>query len=224
MLEDQKLFVSDASHELRTPLTSMKTEIEVTLRDKNLNLKDAKNLLSSNLEEVNKMQKLTNYLLELNKFQNGNGKLSFDKVNLKNVVEKAIKETEKLAEAKKMKVIKSLQNTIVNGNEESLVRLVVILLDNAIKYTPQGKEIIVKTVKTTTAGVMEIKDSGIGIKKEDLPHIFERFYRADSSRSKEKVDGYGLGLAIAKNIVDAHKGKIEVTSKLNKGSAFKIII
>jgi len=71
---------------------------------------------------------------------------------------------------------------------------------------------------------MEIKDSGIGIKKEDLPHIFERFYRADSSRSKEKVDGYGLGLAIAKNIVDAHKGKIEVTSKLNKGSAFKIII
>lgn len=224
MLEDQKLFVSDASHELRTPLTSMKTEIEVTLRDKNLNLKDAKNLLSSNLEEVNKMQKLTNYLLELNKFQNGNGKLSFDKVNLKNVVEKAIKETEKLAEAKKMKVIKSLQNTIVNGNEESLVRLVVILLDNAIKYTPQGKEIIVKTVKTTTAGVMEIKDSGIGIKKEDLPHIFERFYRADSSRSKEKIDGYGLGLSIAEGIAKLNNGSIKVESKEGRGSTFTVKI
>lgn len=222
MLDDQKTFVSDASHELRTPLTSIKTEIEVALRSKDLDLRETKNLLSSNLEEVNKMQKLTNYLLELNRFQNG--KLSFDKINLKNVVEKAIKETEKLAKAKKIKVVKRLQNTIVKGNEESLVRLAVILLDNAIKYSPQGKEIIIKTVKISTTGIMEFRDSGIGIKKEDLPHIFERFYRADTSRSKEKTDGYGLGLSIAEGIVKLNKGTIKVESKEGKGSTFTVRI
>lgn len=224
MLEDQKKFVSDASHELRTPLTSIKTEIEVALRSKELDLKETKNLLSSNLEEVNKMQKLTNYLLELNKFQSGSGKLSFSRVNLKDIVEKAIKQIEKPAEAKNIKITKKLQNATVNGNEESLIQLAVILLDNAIKYSSQGKEIIVKTGKGTTTGFMEFKDSGVGIKKEDLPHIFERFYRADTSRSKERVDGYGLGLSIADGIAKLNNGSIKVESKPGHGSTFTVRI
>lgn len=224
MLDDQKKFVSDASHELRTPLTSIKTETEVSLRDKNLNLTGAKDLLKSNLDEINKMQKLVNYLLELNKFQSGTGKLSFKKVDLKSIVEKAIKEVEKLAEAKKIKITKKLQKAVVNGNEESLTQLAVIFLDNAIKYSLPGKEIIVKTAKTRTTGIMEFKDSGIGIKKEDLPHIFERFYRADSSRSKERVDGYGLGLSIADGIAKMNNASIKVESKEGKGSIFTVRI
>jgi signal transduction histidine kinase len=224
MLDDQKKFVSDASHELRTPLTSIKTEIEVALRDNNLNLSDAKELLQSNIDEVNKMQKLTNHLLELNRFQNGNGNLNFSKVNLKTVVEKAIKEVKKLADAKKINITKNLQNSTVNGNEESLIRLAIILLDNAIKYSSQGKEIVVKTGKITTAGFMEFKDSGIGIKKEDLPHIFERFYRADTSRCKGKTDGYGLGLSIADRIAKLNSGLIKVKSKPTKGSVFTVRI
>lgn len=224
MLENQKLFVSDASHELRTPLTSMKTEIEVALRSKDLDLKETKNLLFSNLEEVNKMQKLANYLLELNKYQAGNGKLSFGKVNLKSITEKAIKEVRRPAEAKKIKIINKLQNAYVTGNEESLTQLSVILLDNAIKYSLPGKEIIVKTGKTATAGVMEFKDFGLGIRKEDLPHIFERFYRVDISRSKEKTDGYGLGLSIADGIAKLNNGSIKVESKEGKGSIFIVRI
>lgn len=224
MLENQKLFVSDASHELRTPLTSMKTEIEVALRSKDLDLKETKNLLFSNLEEVNKMQKLANYLLELNKYQSGNGKLSFGKVNLKSIAEKAIKEVQRPVEAKKIKIINKLQNAYVTGNEESLVQLAVILLDNAIKYSLPGKEIIVKTGKTATAGVMEFKDFGLGIRKEDLPHIFERFYRVDISRSKEKTDGYGLGLSIADGIAKLNNGSIKVESKEGKGSIFIVRI
>lgn len=224
MLDEQKRFVSDASHELKTPLTSIKTEIEVALRDRNLNLENAKELLKSNIDEVNKMQKLTNYLLELNRFQSGNGNLSFSRINLKVVLKKAIEKIEKLAEAKNIKITKKLQNTSVSGNEESLVELAVILLDNAVKYSPQGKEIIVRTVKTTTAGIMEFKDSGVGIKKEDLPHIFERFYRADTSRSKEKTDGYGLGLSIADGIAKLNNGSIKVESKEGKGSTFTVRI
>lgn len=223
MLDDQKLFVSDASHELRTPLTSIKTEIEVALRDKNLNLKNTKELLSSNLEEVNKMQKLTNYLLTLNKYQDNSDPLEFKKLNLKNIAEKVSKRFEKQIKEKGINLKLELKSAETYGNETALEELASILLDNAIKYSGKSGKVIIKTEKKTHA-ILEVIDSGIGIKESEIPYIFNRFYRANSSRSKEKVDGYGLGLAIAKNIVDAHKGKVEVTSKLNKGSAFKVII
>ena len=212
MVEKQKEFVSDASHELRTPLTSLKTEIEVALRDKNLSLSQAKKMMLSNLEDVDRMQKLSNYLLKLNRYERADN-IKFEKVDLKSVVQKAAG-TLKF----KSKFDLSLEKSIVYGNEDSLVDLVVILLDNAVKYG-EGRKI---EVITREDGILEVKDSGVGISKEELPHIFDRFYRADASRNKEKIDGYGLGLSIAKSIVDLHGATIQVKSKPGKGTTFKV--
>jgi len=206
-MDDQKDFVSNASHELRTPLTSLKTEIEVALRDKRLSLADAKNIIKSNLEEVNKMQSLSNYLLNLNKYQGGNGNIIFTNVDLKKVALVAIG---------KNNIKTDLKKSFVNGNEKSLVELVKILIDNALKYSGEDSEIEVKV----SDGTLEVKDNGAGISKEDLPHIFDRFFRGDKSRSK---DGYGLGLSIAKQIADVHGAKLAVESRLKKGSTFKLL-
>lgn len=208
MVEEQKEFVGNASHELRTPLTSLKTEIEVFLRDKKSTLVSAKKLLASNLEDVNNMQRLSNYLLKLNKYESGTG-LPMSRVDLKKVVEKA---------TAKMNVKTNLKSTNVSGNEDALVELVTVLVDNAVKYSPKGKTV---EVRTKSGGIIEVEDHGMGISEADLPHIFDRFYRSDKSRG---TDGYGLGLSIAKSIVELHKGKITVNSKAGKGTVFTVTI
>ncbi len=206
-VENQKKFISDSSHELRTPLTSLKTEIEVALRDKKLSLSNAKVQLKSNLEDVNKMQRLANYLLKLNVYEDGQ-KLPMTKVDLKEIALDAVG---------KRKIKTNLKKSIVAGNKDSLTELLTILIDNAIKYG-EGKEV---EVRVKPKGVVEIEDHGIGISDEDLPHIFDRFYRSDKSRG---TDGYGLGLSIAKSIVDLHHGTIKVESKLGQGSKFTVLI
>lgn len=202
MMDEQKEFVSNASHELRTPLTSLKTEIEVALR--NPKTKD-KELLKSNLEEVNNMQKLSNYLLELNRYESGK-EIPMTDVDLMAVALKAVG---------KKKIKMNLKKSIVTGNEDALAELVTILIDNAIKYG-KGKTV---EIRTKPDGTIEIEDHGMGIAESEIPHIFDRFYRSDKSRG---TDGYGLGLSIAKSIVDLHKGKIEVESKVGKGSTFRV--
>jgi signal transduction histidine kinase len=220
MLEEQKDFISNASHELRTPLSSLKSEIEVALRNKKITVKEAKDLLKSNLEEVDKMAGLSDYLLRLDRYQRGKSNFRFSRVNLKKVAEESIKKVQSLAKERKIKIVNKLKNAIVQGNQESLVELATILLDNAIKYSPPGKRVILSTLKEGPSGVLRIQDFGMGIDKKDLPHLFERFYRAEASRSKNKVDGYGLGLSIAKSIVELHGGKVQVESSPQKGSTF----
>lgn len=210
MVDKQKEFVSNASHELRTPLTSLRTEIEVALRDKKLTLKGARSLLSSNLEDVDKIQKLSNYLLKLNRYEKDD-KIPFSKVDLKEVVLKAVGNF-------KYKFNLKLQESIVKGNEDSLTDLVMVLLDNAIKYG-NSKKI---EIRTKESGIFEVADHGAGIAQEDMPYIFDRFYRADASRNKAKSESYGLGLSIAKSIVEMHKGSIEVKSKLGQGTTFRV--
>lgn len=219
MIEEQKEFVSNASHELRTPLTSLMTEIEVALKDKKITLADAKMLLKSNLEEVKKMNDLSNYLLKLNKFENGKNTTQFKKVDLKEIVEKSIEKIYPIAQAKNIKLIQKTESLVIKANEESMNELVTILLDNAIKYSPSGSSIDVLIKKS---GSLIVRDYGVGISPKDLPHIFDRFYRAEASRSKTKSEGYGLGLAIAKSIVDQHGATIRVESRPDKGSAFVI--
>lgn len=206
MMDEQKDFVSNASHELRTPLAALKSQIEVALRSKSMSTKEAKEILKSNLEDVNNMVSLSNYLLKLNKFQLENNKLDFKKVELSKIINKVVKD-------KKIKL--DLDKSIVKVNEDSIYELISILVDNAVKYG-ENKEVIV-TLKNK---VLKIKDNGIGISEADLPHIFDRFYRGDKARSH---DGYGLGLSIAKQIADIHSVKIRVESKLDKGSTFKVI-
>lgn len=222
MMDEQKEFVSNASHELRTPLTSLMTEIEVVLRDKKMNLKTAKDLLSSNLEEVKKMNKLSNYLLKLNKF--GSKDVSqfqseFKEVDLKKIALEAIDNVTPLAAKQKIKIVEKLESVKVRGSEESLSELALILLDNAIKYSKKSGEVEVKTKDSS----LIISDHGVGISQIDLPHIFDRFYRADTSRSKDNIDGYGLGLSIAKSIADLHCAKIKVESREGLGTTFSVI-
>lgn len=205
MVEEQKAFISDASHELRTPLTSLKAEIEVALRAKKLSAREYKDLLKSNLDDVNRMQVLSNYLLKLNRYEQGLD-LTMTSVDLKEVAQVAIGKT---------KVKGDLRKSLVSGNKDALIELVSILLENAKKYSPKSGTIEVKVYNKT----IKVSDRGVGIPDTDLPHIFDRFYRSDKSRG---TAGYGLGLAIAKAIVDAHGGHISVESKVGRGTTFTV--
>ena len=222
MMEEQKRFVSDASHELRTPLTAMKTEIEVALREKKMSSREARLMLLSNLEEVNKMQALSNYLLSLNKYQNNSAATQMEIVDLQKIINKAVDQVMSKAMDKNIRITKDLDKSFMKGNELSLIELIVIFLDNAIKYSHNNSEILVSNRNEGTMKTIAITDNGIGIADKDIKHIFDRFYRADTSRSKFRAEGYGLGLSIAKSIIELHKGKIEVKSQENKGTTFTI--
>jgi len=137
------------------------------------------------------------------------------------IVKKAVEQVKPVANNNKIEIVSKLKKVSVKGNEEALTELSTILIDNAIKYSGKSKTV---EVKTGNGGILEIKDYGIGIPETDLPHVFERFYRGDTSRSKDKIDGYGLGLSIAKSIVDKLGGKIKVVSREGKGSTFTVQI
>ena len=224
MVDGQKRFVADASHELRTPLTSMKAEVEVALKDRRLKTKDLKVILRSNLDEVDKMKYFTDYLLTLSKYEANGKDLPMEKVDLTEAVRQAIERNQAQAKNKDIKLITNLTDQLVKGNPQSLVELFSILINNAIKYSKTSSSISISTRKNKKHAVIEIKDNGVGIAEKDLPHIFDRFYRADSARNKNDIDGFGLGLSIAKSIVDLHKGEIKVKSRPGKSTTFTVIL
>lgn len=222
MVDEQHRFIADASHELRTPLTTLRSEIEVGLRNKKMTLAHAKELLESNLEEVLSLQSLSEHLLELAQSGELNGKVHFSTVSLPHCLDLSVRKLERLAEKKNITISKNIDEINITGIQDRIIELFVILLDNAIKYSPEKSVITVVAKKKKVMAEITISDQGIGIADEDLPHIFDRFYRASKSRSKEKVAGYGLGLSIAKKIVKAHHGEILVKSQINKGTTFTI--
>ena len=225
----QNRFTADASHELRTPLTAMKSEIEVSLRDSKLDLDNAKKLLGSNLEEIEKLESLSNALLKLARYQEI-AKTDLSEASLEEVVVEAYEKVTSLAEKKSIQIVchpeldSGSSHIDIKGDKQSLIELFVILLDNAIKYSPDNSKVFITIEKDNKYALVRIKDRGVGIKASDLPYIFNRFYRADTSRNKEKINGYGLGLSIAKRIVELHKGTISATSRPGKGSEFVVKI
>jgi signal transduction histidine kinase len=221
MVDEQNRFVTDASHELRTPLTSLKSSIEVHLRDKSLSVAQAKNVLESNLEEVNNLQMLSDNLIQLTQYPNGTKKL-FEDIVIIEVITQAVKKTTTLAKNKKMTVTTPKSDAMVKGEKQSLIELFVILLDNAIKYGNEKTAITITIKESDGKVVIAIIDEGMGIEEKDLPHIFDRFYRGDKSRNKRETAGYGLGLSIAKHIVTIHNGTISAKSILGKGTTFSI--
>lgn len=225
MVEKQKQFVSDASHEFKTPLTSLKTSLEVTLRDKDLNLKEARRVLQENLDEVNRLGRLTENLLTLSQYDSdGFRRLNLVKVNFKSVFEEALKRVKPLMISKNIKLKKDIRDLEFKADFDSMVELLVILLDNAIKYSNTQGLIEVKSKKVGNFLSFSVSDHGVGIESKDLPHIFDRFYRADSSRQKNGQGGFGLGLSVAKKIVESHKGEIRVSSKVGRGSTFTVLL
>lgn len=219
--EAQSRFTADASHELRTPVAAMQAEIEVALMDAKLSLPQAKAQLRSNLEELSKLTALTDGLLRLARMENGD--LPVEPVNLESVLQAAVSRVLPQAEQKQMlmNVPDGLTVTVM-GDADSLTELFVILMDNAVKYSPVKSEVVVKVETERRMVMIRVVDRGPGIRATELPHIFERFYRADAARSKQTTPGYGLGLAIARTIAEAHQGKMTVASKPGRGSVFSV--
>ncbi len=223
-MEAQSRFTADASHELRTPLSAMKSEIEVTLRSKNLSTAEAKEVLKSNLEEVNNLEQLTSGLLTLARAPEQNIKLT--KTDLANVFSSVKRQSIKSAKNKQIKLrIEKPVSIFVVAHEPTLVSLILILVDNAIKYSEPTKIIDVGFVSSKDITQIFVKDQGVGIRLADQQKIFQRFYRADASRTKSKqVGGYGLGLAIAQTIATQHHTKILLDSEYKKGSEFSFVL
>jgi two-component system sensor histidine kinase CiaH len=221
-LDAQMRFTADASHELRTPLTAMQAEIEVALRNTKLTKTEAAEVIKSNLEEVERLKSLSEGLLLL---AQTSGKPPEGAVaSLGEITKEAVARMDKTAKAKKTTLKNEAKNLKIKGERSSLIELLVILIDNAIKYSPPDSKVHIDSKKEGKMVQIGIRDEGMGIKSTDLPRIFERFYRADSSRSSSQASGYGLGLAIAKKIAQAHDGSIEVRSAPGKGSTFTIFL
>ena len=218
-------FTSDASHELRTPLTTMRTEIEVALMNPKLTTKEASALLRSNLEEVGRLSLLSERLLTLARL--GEESLPKRPVAAYDLVKASIDAAEPSARAKDISIKnllfkKSRISTL--GDATSLTEAIVILLDNAVKYSSSGTTVTVNAIEQHKNLLISVTDQGIGIAAEDVKRVFERFYRADHSRTGSAQHGYGLGLALASKIVAMHAGKINVASVPGKGCIFTIVL
>lgn len=222
MMEDQNRFISDASHELRTPLTALKAAFEVHLRDKKSTLSQANLLIEESLEDVNKLQTLSESLLHLARFEQTGDRSNFQVLALKPILQKAIRTISPLAKQKKIQIDSEIADGKILGYDENIYDLLVIILDNAVKYSPENSQITIKQQLSDGHILITISDQGVGISAIDLPHIFDRFYRGDLSRSANDKKGYGLGLSIAKKIVDLHSGEITVKSKVNTGTTFQL--
>ncbi|AQX55125.1 two-component sensor histidine kinase [Priestia flexa] len=219
----QKEFVADASHELRTPLSVMLSSINALEMQDEVNEDPFSKKLVGNMKaEVKRMTKLVSDLLTLARSDASKNQQAFNKFDIKKMVEKVMQSVEPLAHSKNISLHLEAPDQIeLSGDEEKLTQLMYILLDNGIKYTiPQGHvKVLIK--QRTNAVEIRVADTGVGIHKDEQKRIFDRFYRADKSRSRQ-MGGHGLGLAIAKWIVDMHKGIIKVESEPEKGTTFRI--
>jgi two-component system, OmpR family, sensor histidine kinase CiaH len=218
-LNEQKRFVADASHELKTPLTALITTLEVALDRKKLDIKRAKDAIVNSLEEALGLKRLTNDLLLLAKNQE-NGSSLYEKININGLLNKITKRFMPIAKKKKIDFKTKSQRIMLTASKDGMEKLLTILIDNAIKYTNEKGRVSVEVFKLKNSMKIVVKDTGIGIASRDLPHIWDRFYRVEKSRSKKITEGYGLGLAIAKKIVEQHAGSIRAESEINKGSSF----
>lgn len=218
----QSQFVSDASHELRTPLTALQATNEVALRKKSLSLGDAKTLIAANVDEAVKLRNLTNALLSLVKEEHQPAR--YEAVHLSEVVGDAIQSIVPIAQEKNIQVDDQVPNLSVVTDRHALAQVLKIFVENAIKYSPDNARVTVTAKATGDDVALHVTDTGPGIAEKDLPHIFQRFYRTDASRSTQHVEGYGLGLAIAKTICDRQKWDIRVASQLGHGSTFSVVM
>ncbi len=214
-------FSSDASHELRTPLTIMRGEIELALRS-DKSPEEYRRVLASTLEEIVRLKSIIDNLLLLGKADQGAVELQFEEVHLDDLIRDLHDDSEVLAEPKNITVeLKKAEPLTVVGDRGRLRQLFLNIVDNAIKYTPDGGYVAISVEQQNGTAVVAVQDTGIGIPPQDLERIFERFYRVDKARSRE-MGGTGLGLSIAKWIAEVHRGSISVQSELNKGSTFTV--
>ena len=220
----QKQFVADASHELKTPLTTINTNVDVLLSHTDSTIGEERKWLDYIKTEAERMTKLTNDLLYLAKLDHSDGNVILTKVSFSEAAESVILLMEAVVFENNVNLTYDITPDLyVNGSAEQLRQLVMILLDNAVKYTPKSGDIYINLVRDGADAVFSIRNSGEGISEEAQKQIFERFYREDKSRARES-GGYGLGLAIAKAIAVSCKGSIRVNSRKNKFTEFTVKI
>jgi heavy metal sensor kinase len=218
-----KQFTADVSHELRTPLAILTGELEVALRSRK-SPEEYKDIIISALEEVGRLSKVVRTLLDLSRAETGQVKIGMQLLDLSGLLEEISEDAGILAEEKHISMGIMIQPGLtIMGDDIRMHQALLNVLDNAIKYTPDGGDILIRLVRQDNQAVLRISDSGIGISEEHLPHIFDRFFRADQARSQD-IQGNGLGLSIVKWIIEAHQGMIKAESTLGKGTLFTIIL
>lgn len=218
-----KQFTSDASHELRTPLTILRGELELVLHEQK-SIEEYQVVITSALDEVVRLSGVVENLLDLSRADRGQARMNYRRHDLSQLIVDVTDDVAILSEAKDIKVEADIEQGIVFLYDSGRFHQAFLnIIDNAIKYTAKGGTIFISLKKENQYALITVRDTGRGIPEEDLPNIFDRFYRVDKSRSGEKK-GTGLGLSIAKWVVDAHDGKIEVESELDKGTEFRMFL
>jgi two-component system, OmpR family, sensor histidine kinase CiaH len=215
----QARFATDASHELRTPLTNIMLENEIFLRQKHFSETEARTLIQSNLEEVQRLEGLSSNLLALTQY--GHTPLRLKPVRVANIINGAVKLKQKDADEREVRLQIDASPAQVIGHQDSLEQLLAILLDNAIKYGPQKGTVVIGGKPEDNYYLLWVRDEGKGIDQADLPHVFERLYRGDKARSS-KVGGYGLGLSLGAVIAKANSAGLRAQNVPGGGACFII--
>lgn len=216
-LQAQRRLVADASHELRTPLTTLRGNLGLLQRTPPISDEDRHEVLRDMVDECERLMRLVNDLLVLARADAGQS-LPVSAVRLLPLLEEATRQAQPLDNARPIQ-INSGPDILVSANRDALKQVLLILLDNALKYTPHNGKVSIHTSKHDERILIEVCDTGKGISPSVLPHVFERFYRGDSSRTGE---GTGLGLAIAKTLIEYQHGTIDIESKLGQGTTIRL--
>lgn len=216
----RKRLTEDISHELRTPLTTLQSHMEAMIDGV---WEPTKERIECCYEEVVRLKGLVGSLEKLAKYEADNIILNRSSFNISELINKININFQGMALTKNIKIVTSVEDFTLCADKDKISQVLINVISNAIKYTEDNGNILIKSYSLNNVGVVEIKDSGIGISKEDLPFIFERFYRADKSRNRF-TGGAGIGLAITKSIVEAHNGSIKVESEVGKGTKFTILL
>jgi heavy metal sensor kinase len=217
-------FTANASHDLRTPLSLIRTHAELALR-RHRSESEYRESLGRILSVSEETTQLVEALLTLARADAGAGHLHFVEMDLSLLLQKVANQAEVLANSKGISFSSELcaSSLLVSGDSSALEKLLLAILDNAVKYTAPGGSVQLRSFAVSNEAVIEVVDSGVGIAPQDISRIFDRFYRADQARSREVV-GSGLGLSIARWIAETHKGRIEVESEVGSGSQFEILL
>jgi two-component system OmpR family sensor kinase len=225
-LASQRRFVADASHELRTPLATIRTNLELLQRaGDDLPAVDRDEAMADAIAEIERLSRLVGDLLTLARVDSGLRLECTEEIAVERLVRDVYRQARLMALSREHTVVADpIEPATVLGNSDYLKELLLVLVDNAIQYTPDGGEIRLSVAREDDEAVIRVVDNGVGIAEEDLPHLFERFYRADHSRHRDAgtARGTGLGLSIAQWISDEHHGRIEVQSQPGKGTTFTL--
>jgi two-component system sensor histidine kinase CiaH len=220
--DKQSRFVADASHELRTPLAVIQTHLELLFRHPDHTIEQESVTVYKSLQELKRVNKLVSDLLTLSRTDSNQQLINQKSFQLDELMDTVFHQFEPIADMKQISFSKEVEGDLQYvGDEEQLHQLFVILIDNAIKYTPEKGKIHIRGRREKNNLLLSVEDTGIGISLDDIPYIFDRFFRSDKSRTRSE-GGTGLGLSIAKWIVEAHHGNLSVQSQLNEGTVMFI--